>query len=43
MQLAEGVMKMAMKAKMVNEEKGFILKDEFKNKKPFVYKERRHG
>ena len=43
MQLAQGMMQMANKAKMLNEEKGFILKDEFKNKKPFVYKNVRKG
>jgi hypothetical protein len=39
MQLAENMMGMAMKARHLNEEKGFILKDEYKGKKPFVYKD----
>lgn len=37
LQLAENMMIMAMKAKIVNDEKGFILKEEFKNKKPFIF------
>jgi hypothetical protein len=43
MQLAEGIMKLAMKAKRLNEEKGFILKEEFKRKMPFEYKDVKKG
>lgn len=43
MQLAENMMVMAMKARQLNEEKGFILKDEYKGKKPFVYKDVKKG
>lgn len=39
MQLAENMMGMAMKARQLNDEKGFILKDEYKGKKPFIYKD----
>ena len=38
-QLAENMMGMAMKARQLNEEKGFILKDQYKGKKPFIYKD----
>lgn len=38
-QLAENMMMMANKARYLNEEKGFILKDEYKGHKPFVYKD----
>lgn len=38
-QLAENMMGMAMKARQLNDEKGFILKDEYKGKKPFIYKD----
>lgn len=43
MQLAENMMGMAMKARQLNEEKGFILKDQYKGKKPFVYKDVKKG
>ena len=43
MQLAENMMGMAMKARHLNEEKGFILKDEYKGKKPFIYKDVEKG
>jgi hypothetical protein len=43
MQLAENMMGMAMKAIHLNEEKGFILKDEYKGKKPFIYKDMKKG
>lgn len=38
MLLAENMTRMAIKAIHLNEEKGFILKDEYKGKKPFIYK-----
>ncbi len=37
MQLAENMMGMAVKARQLNVEKGFILKEEYKGRKPFVY------
>lgn len=43
MQLAENMMMMANKAIHLNEEKGFILKDEYKGKKPFIYKDVKKG
>lgn len=43
MRLAENMMGMAMKARSLNVEKGFILKDEYKEKKPFVYKDVEKG
>lgn len=43
LQLAEGMMQMAMKAKRLNEEKGFILKEEYRGKKPFIYKDVKKG
>lgn len=39
MQLAENMMGMAMKARQLNEEKGFILKDQYKGRKPFIYED----
>lgn len=42
-QLAENMMGMAMKARQLNEEKGFILKDQYKGKKPFIYKDVKKG
>ncbi len=42
-QFAEGMMRMAMKAQHLNKEKGFIIKDEFKRKKPFIYKDVEKG
>jgi hypothetical protein len=39
MQLAENMMMMANKARHLNEEKGFILKDQYKGRKSFVYKD----
>ena len=38
-QLAENMMGMATKASILNEEKGFILKEQYKGKKPFIYKD----
>jgi len=43
MQLAENMMGMAMKAIQLNEEKGFILKDQYKGRKPFIYKDIEKG
>jgi hypothetical protein len=43
MQLAENMMRMAMKAIHLNEEKGFILKDEYKGRKSFIYKDVKNG
>jgi hypothetical protein len=43
MQLAENMMRMAMKAIHLNEEKGFILKDEYKGRKSFIYKDVEKG
>ena len=42
-QLAENMMGMAMKAAHLNEEKGFILKDKYKGRKPFIYKDVKKG
>jgi hypothetical protein len=42
-QLAQDLMKMAFKAKELNEEKGFYLKDEYKGKKSFIYKDVKKG
>ncbi len=42
-QFARDLMKMAFKAKELNEEKGFYLKDEYKGKKPFIYKDVKKG
>lgn len=43
MQLAENMMGMAMKARQLNVEKGFILKDQYKGRKPFIYKDVEKG
>jgi hypothetical protein len=43
MRLAENMMGMAMKAKQLNEEKGFILKDQYKGRRPFIYKDVKKG
>lgn len=39
MLFAENMMRMAVKAIHLNEEKGFVLKDEYKRKKSFIYKD----
>ena len=39
MLLAEDMVQMAIRAMQLNYKKGFILKNEFKNKKPFIYKD----
>jgi len=39
MLFAENMMRMALRAIQLNKEKGFILKDEYKGKKPFIYKD----
>lgn len=38
MLLADNMTRMAIRAMYLNEEKGFILKDEYKRKKSFIYK-----
>ncbi len=43
MQLAENMMGMAVKARQLNVEKGFILKEQYKGRKPFVYKDVEKG
>ena len=43
MQFAENMMGMAMKAIHYNEEKGFILKEQYKGRKPFIYKDVKKG